>query len=58
MPNYNRFHINCYLKATCNIILFDQEGFTGQEDYYHIEFSVFIESKALILKTKINNYDQ
>ena len=20
MPNYNLFHVNCYLKATCNII--------------------------------------
>ena len=20
MPNYNRFHVNCYLKATCNIL--------------------------------------
>ena len=21
MSNYNRFHVNCYLKATCNILL-------------------------------------
>ena len=21
MPNYNRFHVNCYLKATCNVLL-------------------------------------
>ena len=24
MPNYNRFHVNCYLKATCNILLKDE----------------------------------
>ena len=22
MPNYNRFDANCYLKATCNILVF------------------------------------
>ena len=22
MPNYNRFHVNCYLKATCNILFY------------------------------------
>ena len=22
MPNYNCFHINCYLKVTCNILFF------------------------------------
>ena len=21
IPNYNRFHVNCYPKATCNILL-------------------------------------
>ena len=20
IPNYNRFHVNCYMKATCNIL--------------------------------------
>ena len=29
MTNYNRFHINWYLKVTCNILFIVDEGFPG-----------------------------
>ena len=43
MPNYNRFHVNFYLKATCNILLLDLFGLI-------IIIKVILQSKTLVLK--------
>ena len=50
MPNYNRFHVNSYLKATCNILINCIRQTKSESKIY---YTVFILLNNFITETKI-----
>ena len=49
MPNYNRFHVNCYLKATCNILLSHHSNYVKQ---WYLNFKPLVLIISLLSITK------
>ena len=47
MSNYNRFHVNCYLKVTCNVLILS----TSTKTFYQLQLNQLIDYQLLLLSS-------